>query len=243
MSNTQIQQNSVPNEPSFADLMNLLKKEILFDTNCHHLATVQSFNAANQTCTATVNYTKTFFVRNKMGLYDPVQQTYPLLVDMPVIVLGGGAGHLTFPITVGDQAIIMFNDRSIDNWLQSGQTGPVNSSRAHSFSDGIALVGLNSLNTPIDSYDTTRATLRNGSAGVGVGPTLIKIYNATTTLNTLLQSILTQLEQLATAAAAITVTGVSSGGMTSGPPANAATFTTISTQLTTLATQLGGLLE
>lgn len=201
MTNTSIQLNAVPADPTLSDLLNLLKKEIFFDLNCHHLATIQSFDSSKQTVTATINYTKTIFELNtETGLYRPVQNAYPLMVDVPVIVLGGGAAHLTFPIAQGDQALILFNDRNIDNWFQSGQAGPVANSRAHSFSDGLALVGLNSLNTLISTYDTMRAVLRNGTTGVGVGATQVKIYNATNgSLGLAMTAFLTALTAFATA--------------------------------------------
>ncbi|CAK9250669.1 unnamed protein product [Sphagnum jensenii] len=78
------------------------------------------------------------------------------------------------PIAQGDQCLILFNDRSIDNWFTSGQVQPLASSRLHSFSDGIALVGLNYLNngvTKLTNYDSTRAVLRNSTTGVGVSST------------------------------------------------------------------------
>jgi hypothetical protein len=180
MTNPNIKLNAVPVEPTLADLLNLLKKEIFIDMNCHHLATIQSFNSTNQTATATMNYTKTVFQLDPTtGLYQPVQQDYPLMVDMPVIVLGGGQGNLTFPIAAGDQCVVLFNDRSIDNWFQSGQKGPVASSLFHCFSDGLVLVGLNSLNSLISNYDTIRVLLSNakGKTGVGVSMTQVKIFN------------------------------------------------------------------
>lgn len=248
--NTSIQQNSVPNEPSLADLLNLLKKEIFFDLNCHHIATIESFDPVEQTVTATMNYTKTIFQPDKQGLYQPVQFNYPLMVDVPVIIMGGGTARLTFPIAQGDQCLILFNDRNMDNWFQSGQVGPVANSRAHSFADGFALIGPNSLASLIQNYDAVRAVLRNGNAGVGVGPEKIKIFNELTTLNTLLQSILSQLETLANQAAAITVApgsfnipGVGAVAGTSGPPTNASALSGVATALSSLATQLGGLLE
>lgn len=186
MTNSQVQLNAVPTDPNLSDLLNLLKKEIFIDLNCHHLATVQSFNPGNQTITATINYSKTIFQLNaQTQLYDPIQIAYPLLIDMPAIVLGGGGFNVTFPISQGDQCVVMFNDRSIDNWLQSGQTGPLNSSRTHSFSDGMVLVGLNYLtganSTGLTNFDSARAVLRNkgGTTGVGVGATNVKIFNET----------------------------------------------------------------
>lgn len=182
--NTVVQNSAAPTEPHLSDLLNLLKKEIFLDLNCHHLGTIQSFDPGSQTVTATVNYAKTVFQLNQdTGLYDPVLVNYPLLVDMPAIILGGGNAYLTMPITQGDQCLILFNDRSIDNWFQSGQVGSLNSSRAHSFADGLVLVGLNFLTgtgvTKLTNYDTTRATLRNGTTGVGVSSSKVKIFNQT----------------------------------------------------------------
>lgn len=245
MTNPNIQQNSVPTDPSLSDLLNLLKKEIFFDLNCHHLATIQSFNSAKQTVTATINYTKTFFQLNSTsGLYNAVQQNYPLLIDVPVIVLGGGPTRLTFPIAKGDQCLLLFNDRNLDNWFQSGQVGPVANSRAHSFSDGLALIGPNSLNSLIASYDSTRALLTNGTAKVGINPNNNKLTLTNgTSLNTLLQNLCTQLQTLTTALAALTVAGVATGGGTSGIPVNAVTITNVGTQIGTIATNIGSLIE
>lgn len=244
MAGPQLQQNLIPNDPTLSDLLNLLKKEIMLDLNCHHPATIQSFDAVAQTVTATINYTKTFFQLNSATRqYDPIQVNYPIIVDCPIIVMSGGDAHLTFPIAKGDECLMLFNDRDLENWLQSGQVGPVATSALHSFADAIALIGLNSSANLIQDYDAVRAVLRNGNAKVGVGTDKILIANTDSTLNTLLQNILTQLENLATAAAAITVTGVQGGGGTSGPPSNASTFTAVSSQLSSLATQLGGLLE
>lgn len=187
-------QNLVPNEPSLSDLLDMLKLEIFRDLNCHHVATVQSFNAANQTVYATVNYTKTFFKLNEnTGAYNPYQVNYPLMIDCPLIVLGGGTTNLTFPIAQGDECLLLFNDRDIDNWFQSGQVGPVATPRLHAFPDAFALVGVNSTGNVISSYDGIRALLTNGVVKVGINPqsNKVTIQNAVTTLNAALQKLVT----------------------------------------------------
>jgi len=78
---------------------------------------------------------------------------------------------------------------------------------------------------------------------VGVNTTQVKIANAVYTLNGLLQELLTELENLVTQIAAITVTGVLTGPNTSGPPSNAAAITAIGVQITATATKIGTLLE
>jgi hypothetical protein len=234
-------------DPNLADLLDLLKKDILLNFSSHHIGMIQSFNAVTQTATATINYKKTRFkFQTATGLFAPTLVDYPVLIDCPVISLGGGSSALTFPIVQGDECLIFFNDRDIDNWFQGAGGGACATLRLHSFSDAIILVGVRSLAHVLPAYDTVRAVLRNGAGGltmVGVGPTLIKIANATTTLNTLLQSLITDIQNLVTQVAAITVTGVTTGGGVSGVPFNAAAITAIAAQLTTTSGQIAGLLE
>lgn len=239
--------NSLPIEPELRDLLDLVTRRIFLNLNCHHLATVQSFNSTNQTVQATINYPKTFRrIDPTTQQYANVQVAYPLFINVPVVILGGGNAYLTMPIIKGDQCLLLFNDRSIDNWFQSGQVSPLSNPRAHSLSDGIALIGLNFLTsataTKLSSYDGVRAVLRNGTAGVGVNTDKVQVFNSMGTLNTVMQDILTQLETLAQQCALLTVTCAAPGNP-STVPINAANFTAVSTQLTTLATTLGGLLE
>ncbi len=244
MANPTIQQNRTTGpDPDLADLFQLWKKDILLNFNCHHVATIQSFDSAKQTVTATINYKKTYILKGTDNVYSPVLKDYALLIDVPVIIIQGGNASLTMPITQGDECIILFNDRDIDNWFQSGQVQGTATSRLHSFSDGFALIGVNNLRKVLSGYDATRAALNNGTTRVAVGANKILIENMTTTLNTQLQALTTQLTMLTAALAALTVTGVQGGGGTSGVPANAAAITAIGTNISNIATQLGNLLE
>ena len=52
---------------------------------------------------------------------------------------------LTFPVSEGDQCLLIFSQRSIDNWHKlGGIQDPVEDKypRAHSLSDAIAILGL-----------------------------------------------------------------------------------------------------
>lgn len=153
--------NQSPTDPTLSDVLNSLKKDILFSINCHHLGTVQSFNEEEQTVSVTINYKKTYYRLNSAtGLYDPLLVDYPILAQCPVIVLGGGIGALTFPIAVGDECLVLFNDRDLDNWFNGSAGGVVATPRIHSFSDAIVLVGLRSLNTVLEDYSTDAMQLR-----------------------------------------------------------------------------------
>ncbi len=228
MTGPNIQQPLTPiMDPSMSDLLNLFKKDLLINLNCHHVGIIQEFYPDDQTASVTIAYKKTIFEPDKVtGIYNPVLVNYPLISQMPVIVLGGGTASLTFPISPGDECLVLFNDRDIDNWFSSGQVGPVATPRLHSFTDGVALVGLRSLKSSLKTYSDEYATLQNGPMGVGVSAELVKIYNATTTLGQLLQNIITQISTLAETPAV------------PGNPINPA----VATALAAIATQLSELL-
>lgn len=52
---------------------------------------------------------------------------------------------VTFPVQVGDQCLLVFSQRSIDNWQEYGRVqdpAEANFPRSHSIVDGVAIVGL-----------------------------------------------------------------------------------------------------
>lgn len=167
---TFIQQNQIPNEVELKDLLALHRKQLLLNLNCHHVAMVDSFDPDTQLSTVKLVYKKTIFQPNAVtGGYDPVLYDYPPIVDCPTIILGGGPAALTFPVQKGDECLVFFNDRDIDNWYSGAANGPVATPRLHSFADAIVLVGLRSLANALTDYDTDRAVLRLGNARVTVG--------------------------------------------------------------------------
>lgn len=230
MASPEITVNKLQADPRLKDLLDQFKKDIMLSLNCHAVATIQSFDAATLSVSAKINYKKTFFEYNpQTRVYDRVAKDYPIILDAPVLLPFGGDAALTMPIAAGDTCLILFNDRDLNNWLDSGQVTEVSMSRYHSFADAIAFVGIRAFNNPIADYDETRAVLRNGEAQVGVGPSLVKIANATTTLKTLLQALITQIN-------AIVTTNCVPGAPVTISPAS-------QTALTAVSTQIAGLLE
>ncbi len=179
---TDVKQNLIPNEPELKDVLELLKKDISLSLNCHAIATIQSFDSEKQTASATVNYRQTYFERGADGVYVPVLKNYPLLVDCPVVCLGGGAGALTFPIAEGDECLVLFNDRDLDNWFSGSSSSAVATSRLHSFADGVLVVGLRSLANSLSDYNTSGTELKFGTTKLKIGATKLTatVENGTT---------------------------------------------------------------
>ena len=148
--------NSVPQAqapvaiPEIRDLLTAMRREIFWSLNCAAPGIIQSFDASNQTAEIKVA-AKRMVGDNAMD--------YPLLADCPVVILGGGSAVLTFPIRSGDTCLILFCDRSIDNWFSTGSIAPPAGQRAHSLSDAVALVGIRNLSNSIEDYDTENAVL------------------------------------------------------------------------------------
>lgn len=178
-----IVQNLIPNEPELKDLLALYRKQTLLGLSCHHIGTIQDFNELDQTASVQIVYKKTVFQPNAAsGGYSPVLIDYPVLIDCPVIFLGGGPASLTFPVDTGDECILLFNDRDMDNWFSGAPNGPVATPRLHSFSDAIALVGVRSLPNSLIDFDTDRAVLQYGEARLAVGESTASVEFGTNSL-------------------------------------------------------------
>lgn len=76
----------------------------------------------------------------------------PLLLDCPIQFPCGGGFTLTFPVEQGDECLVVFSARCIDNWFaQGGETGPSGLSRSqaelrmHDLSDGYCIPGIRNI--------------------------------------------------------------------------------------------------
>ena len=65
----------------------------------------------------------------------------PLLRDVPVFM------PVPFEVQEGDACLVIFADRDIDAWFESGEAEVPPSSRMHSLSDGFAFVGFRTRGT------------------------------------------------------------------------------------------------
>lgn len=147
--------------PEFADLRELLHKikyEVKSEINCVSVGRIVTFYPSTQTADISINYKRVLKNRSavKAGEYTDFMLEYPTLLRCPVMVMNGGGGYISFPITAGDSCIILFNDRDMDLWLEEESVvSAPNTERMHDLSDAIALVGIKSIGSVIQSYDST----------------------------------------------------------------------------------------
>ena len=129
-----------------------------FSANVHHatVGIVESYDATRGLCRVQVAIEAQ--VSNPAGQTSSVQ--IDLLSDVPVIYMGGGEFVTTYPIQAGDEALVIFAERCIDGWFQSGGVQGQGELRMHDVSDGFALIGPRSLARLIPNVSTTTAQFR-----------------------------------------------------------------------------------
>lgn len=136
-------------DPTLTDVLTAAQQDFALSLNCVKIGEIQSFDPVKKTATIQILFTRV--------LADDTVQSYPLLVDCPVFTLQGDGGGIQFPIVAGDQCLVLFADRNIDAWFTTGNEQPPLTPRTHDLSDGIALVGLNSLASTFDNYQDSKA--------------------------------------------------------------------------------------
>ena len=122
--------------PDLEQALSQRQNQTFATMNCIQVGRIDSFNATNQTANVQIQVQRR--VNNQGQVAD-----YPLLQDCPVVVLQGGGAYIDLPIAEGDYCLVLFNDRNIDTWWDTGNVVVPRNRRKHSLSDGIALVGIN----------------------------------------------------------------------------------------------------
>ncbi|MFJ5408125.1 Gp138 family membrane-puncturing spike protein [Pectobacterium punjabense] len=142
---------------------------------------IQSFDPETVTCVVLIGVRST-----NARSYDDVSKNdealdYPLLVDVPVVFPRGGGCTLTFPVKPGDECLVIFADRCIDFWWQSGDVQSRVDGRMHDLSDAFVIAGPQSQAKTIGGISTSAAQLRTDDGAAFVEVAAAGDITATTT--------------------------------------------------------------
>lgn len=129
---------------------------------------IESYDPIANTCT--VQPALKGQTADELGNYSSAPM--PLLVDVPVVFPRGGGCSITFPVKAGDECLVMFSDRCIDFWWQSGGVQEPVDPRKHDLSDAFAFVGPMSQPNVISNISTTTLQMRtdDGLAYIELDP-------------------------------------------------------------------------
>lgn len=129
---------------------------------------IQSFDPI--ACTCTVQPAISGQVADEAGEFKSAP--LPLLVDVPVVFPRGGGCTITFPVKAGDECLVVFSDRCIDFWWQSGGVQEPVDPRQHDLSDAFAFIGPQSQAEVIGNISTSTLQMRtdDGAAYIELDP-------------------------------------------------------------------------
>lgn len=215
-------------QPTTYDLLGKHRSRLLDNLNKVKVGIVESFDATKRTAKIELAF--------KRPQNDGSILPYPVLVDCPVFFLQGGGKGFSAPIASGDECIVLFSDQALDTWFEEGGSEPPASTRVHDLSDGIALVGLNSLANPSQyALATGEVGFSDGDAKVAANNGLVTVKNQTQSLLTILNLLTTYLTALNAALAAMTTSSISSG-------TTQAAIAALATQITAITSDFAELL-
>lgn len=87
----------------------------------------------------------------------------PLLTDVPIIWPRAGGFSLTFPIKPEDECLVVFGERCIDSWWQSGGVQKPIDDRHHDLSDAFAIFAPTSQPKKLSNVQSNAVELRTDS--------------------------------------------------------------------------------
>lgn len=135
---------------SFNDVMAIAQEAIMSRLNCHNIGRIIEFDSTTQTCTVELMQIKQF--NDQAFIPAPITQ-------VPLIIYGSDNSYITLPNPVGSVCLLLFLDRNIDNFLETGEQYMPETSRMHDFTDAVALTTFKTLANPIESYDENAITM------------------------------------------------------------------------------------
>jgi Phage protein Gp138 N-terminal domain len=135
---------------------------------------IVSYNPATQT--ASVQFGVQAIHQQIDGTIKPV--TIHPVSDVPVHFPNGGGHTMTFPVKPGDECLVIFSERNIDNWHQSGGTQQPGDYRMHDINDCFVLVGVRSQPNVLSNVSADTVQLRSDN-----GETYIELDGAGSAVN------------------------------------------------------------
>lgn len=146
--------------PTLEALVQQGVKNALKDLHTAMPGIIDTFDPVTQTCTVQPAIKRIFVGGEAVAL--------PILINVPVSFPSAGGLSITLPVKQGDECLIIFSERSIDNWLQFGEIKIPNDRRFHDLSDGVVIMGLKSNPNVLTDYDPDNLVIRNVANDVKV---------------------------------------------------------------------------
>lgn len=204
--------------PNFSDILNSVIRHNLSGIHTSFPAKVLSYSAPDQKANVQPLIKKVYL--------DKRVESYPVIVNVPVIFPRTATAIISLPIKKDDLVLIVIMERSIDQWLEkSGEESEPISNRRFDLSDAIAIPGLYPFGVNSDA-DPDAILIKNGLTRFKMDDNgKFEIGNDSAQLLDIIDQTLSEIKD-------ITVTIPSGSSAGTYPIDNIAAFTTIQDLLT-----------
>lgn len=129
-------------KPGSAQALMQLVRRMLLEVNTAIPGEIIAFNPVLQTVTAKPCIKGTTITNEGQTVFVPLPQIIEVPVYFPFSTTTGFS--LTYPVVPGDQCLLLFSQRSFDNWLTMGSVqdpSEPGEPRSHQYPDALALIG------------------------------------------------------------------------------------------------------
>lgn len=105
-------------------------------------------------------------LRTDGGELDDV--SFPIIEDIPLVFPSSNKYCITFPVSIGDECLLIFSDLCIDSWWQSGGIQTQYEYRRHDLSDCFAIPSQMSQAKKINNFNGNYLEIKNNATGVKI---------------------------------------------------------------------------
>ena len=154
--------------PNLAQLLISAMDSRLNDLHTAIPCKVESYDATTQTASVVPQ------IKNPIKTEDGEvrYEEFPVLPNLPVAFPRSTAFYLQFPLAKGDFGLVIFSERSIDEWRESGDITEPSNLKKHPLQGAIFLpMGYPDVAALTDGDGTNMALGRDGGANIKITPT------------------------------------------------------------------------
>ena len=103
----------------------------------------------------------------------------PAIYNVPVVHPASGGASITFPVNVNDTVLLVFSEKSLEEWLSNGEQVTPDDPRQNNLTDAIALLGLNPFSKTSPAANNTDLLIKYDGSEVKLKPSCVIDINAT----------------------------------------------------------------
>ena len=103
----------------------------------------------------------------------------PAIYNVPVVHPASGGASITFPVNINDTVLLVFSEKSLEEWLSNGEQVTPDDPRQNNLTDAIALLGLNPFSKTSPAANNTDLLIKYDGSEVKLKPSGVIDINAT----------------------------------------------------------------